>query len=237
MILPDSIEWTEIDPGIVVMGSTDRSVLFGGIGPRHEVNIGYHFKISSTPVTASEALQMINSSEAEEASESEWELANSRGLLSAEIGTIERLADTGHDYWGKACDGRPHYGGEHALKTLRRWSKSGPVSISRTPISEVEKPEGVRLVIREDPNWEDNPPTLPTGKDNQRILFEEFVISLFAGVIPSFLWAHYHASEGYLREGWLNLIIGGIFIGVFTVLFWRPTQPTWYIKSGRMTKK
>ncbi len=237
LTLSDSIEWIEVKPGIVVMGSADRSILFGGIGPRHEVSIGYRFKISRTPVPSIEAMKIIQSSEADVASESEWELANSRGLLSAEIGCIEVLEDRHHGYWGKICDGRPHYGGNRGLKNLRHWSKSGPVSIQRPTLSEDGKTESVRLVIREDPVWSDNPLAIPIRKDNQRIMVEEALISLFLGVIPSFIWAYHNAGDGYLREGWLNLIMGGIFFGLFTSLFWRPKQPTWHVKSGTMIKK
>ena len=235
--MPGSIEWADVEPGMVVMGSANRSILFGGIGPRHEVSIGYRFKISRIPVPSSEAFMIIKSSEAEIASESEWELANSRGLLSAEIGCIEVLEDRHHGYWGKICDGRPHYGGNRGLKNLRHWSKSGPVSIQRPTLSEDGKTESVRLVIREDPVWSDNPLAIPIKKDNQRIMVEEALISLFLGVIPSFIWAYHNAGDGYLREGWLNLIMGGIFFGLFTSLFWRPKQPTWHVKSGTMIKK
>ena len=237
LTLSGSVEWIEVKPGVVAVGSSNRSILFGGIGPRHEVSIGYRFKISRTPVPSIEALEIIQSSEADVASESEWELANSRGLLSAEIGLIEGLEDRYHDYWGKACDGRPHYGGNRGLHSLRHWSKNGPVSIQRSPLSEAGKTKSVRLVIREDPDWSDNPPTIPIRKDNQRIILEEAIISLLLGVFPSFIWAYYNASDGYLREGWLNLTIGGIFLGLFTSLFWRPKQPKWSIKSGRMLKK
>ena len=237
LILSASIEWANVKPGMVVMGSADRSILFGGIGPRHEISIEYSFKISRIPVPSSEALQIIQSSEADIASESEWELANSRGLLSAEIGCIERLEDRHHGYWGKICDGRPHYGVNRGLQNLRRWSKSGPVPIQRPTLSEAEKTESVRLVIRADPDWSDNSLAIPIRKDNQRIILEEALISLFFGVLPSFIWAYFNASDGYIREGWLNLIFGGIFFGLFTSLFWRPKQPTWHIKSGRMINK
>ena len=237
LILPGSIEWANVKPGMVVMGSADRSILFGGIGPRHEVSIGYSFKISRIPVPSNEALKIIQSSEADIASESEWELANSRGLLCAEIGCIEGLEDRHHGYWGKICDGRPHYDVNRGLQNLRHWSKSGPVPIQRPTLSEAEETESVRLVIREDPDWSDNSLAIPIRKDNQRIVFEEALISLFLGVLPSFLWAYYNASDGYIREGWLNLILGGIFFGLFTSLFWRPKQPTWHIKSGRMISK
>ena len=109
--------------------------------------------------------------------------------------------------------------------------------IQRPTLSEAEETESVRLVIREDPDWSDNSLAIPIRKDNQRIVFEEALISLFLGVLPSFLWAYYNASDGYIREGWLNLILGGIFFGLFTSLFWRPKQPTWHIKSGRMISK
>ncbi|MCH2639887.1 MAG: hypothetical protein MKZ60_01765 [Candidatus Thalassarchaeum sp.] len=179
-----SIEWADVKPGMVVMGSANRSILFGGIGPRHEVSIGYRFKISRIPVPSSEALKIIQTSEADIASESEWELANSRGLLSAEIGCIERLEDRHHGYWGKICDGRPHYGVNSGLQNLRHWSKSGPVSIQRPTLSEAEKTESVRLVIREDPNWSDDPLAIPIRKDNQRIILEEALISLFWEFFP-----------------------------------------------------
>ena len=182
-------------------------------------------------------MKIIQSSEADIASESEWELANSRGLLSAEIGCIEGLEDRHHGYWGKICDGRPHYGVNRGLQNLRHWSKSGPVPIQRPTLSEAEETESVRLVIREDSDWSDNSLAIPIRKDNQRIVIEEALISLFFGVLPSFIWAYYNASEGYIREGWLNLILGGIFFGLFTSLFWRPKQPTWHIKSGRMINK
>ena len=83
-----SIEWADVKPGMVVMGSANRSILFGGIGPRHEVSIGYRFKISRIPVPSSAALKIMQTSEADIASVSEWELANSRCLLFAEIGCI-----------------------------------------------------------------------------------------------------------------------------------------------------
>ena len=109
--------------------------------------------------------------------------------------------------------------------------------IQRPTLSEAEETESVRLVIREDSDWSDNSLAIPIRKDNQRIVIEEALISLFFGVLPSFIWAYYNASEGYIREGWLNLILGGIFFGLFTSLFWRPKQPTWHIKSGRMINK
>ena len=44
------IQWIDVKPGKVFIGSDNRSVLFGGIGPRHEVKIDYNFEISFLPV-------------------------------------------------------------------------------------------------------------------------------------------------------------------------------------------
>jgi hypothetical protein len=69
--------------------------------------------------------------------------------------------------------------------------------------------------------------------DKYRLLSEELIISLIFGIIPSFIWASFNASPGYISEGWLNLIFGGLFIGVFTIIFWRPRTKTWTVDQMR----
>ena len=91
--------------------------------------------------------------------------------------------------------------------------------------------------MRDSPEWSKDPPRIPTKKDNSRIVAEEAAISLLVGVIPSFVWAYFNASNGYIRDGWLNLVFGGIFVGILTMVFWRPRQPTWRIESGRMSAR
>ncbi len=230
------IQWADVKPGSVVMGSDDRSVLFGGIGPRHEVSIDYSFRISASPVESEEAARLIRDSEVEVASESEWELAHSRGLLFANEGTTEELADLAKDYWGKACDGRPHEGKGPSPMILRKWGPGRPspyVSFpGQGPVS-----SGVRLVIRDSHSWDDSPPRIPAKRNNSRLLAEEVAISLSLGVIPSFVWAYINASDGYIRDGWLNLVIGGVFVGFLTMVFWRPRQPTWRIENGMMSPR
>tara|TARA_Y100000588_G_scaffold352978_1_gene406054 strand:- start:149 stop:871 length:723 start_codon:yes stop_codon:yes gene_type:complete len=230
------IQWADVEPGTVVMGSDDRSVLFGGMGPRHEVSIGYAFRISTRPVEHKDAASLVISSEAEVASESEWELANSQGMISAEDDAIEELADSAQNYWGKVCDGRPHINQSSSPKILRKWATGGPTPSISFPGQGAE-PYGVRLVMRDSPEWSKDPPRIPTKKDNSRIVAEEAAISLLVGVIPSFVWAYFNASNGYIRDGWLNLVFGGIFVGVLTMVFWRPRQPTWRIESGRMSAR
>ena len=236
VILPSTVEWADVEPGSVLMGSDNRSVLFGGIGPKHEVVIQYPFRISTRPVPLEEADRMIESSDVEIASESEWELAHSRGLLLAGEGATEILADTAQDYWGKACDGRPHRARGQTPNLLRVWLKGIPAQRLQFPV-QGSSPSKVRLVKRDFSGWAEEPPRLPSSRNSSRILKEEVVICLFFGVIPSFAWAYFNASDGYIREAWLNLVFGGVFVGTISRLFWRPRQPTWYVGSGMMSKK
>ena len=75
-------------------------------------------------------------------------------------------------------------------------------------------------------------PKLPSSSDKSKLLFEELLISLVIGIIPSFVWAYFNASSGYISEGWLNLVFGGLFIGVFTVVFWRPRTNSWRVGNN-----
>ena len=63
-------------------------------------------------------------------------------------------------------------------------------------------------------------------------MFEEIVICALIGIIPSFVWAYFNASPGYIAEGWLNLILGGVFMGLSTAIFWRPRTPTYLENDG-----
>ena len=101
------IEWVSIPPGAVEMGSNNRSVLFGNLGPRHIFTINSPFEISKYPVESDLAREVLAQDEAHVASESEWERAMSIGAITGEIGTTEVLADSATNYWGKHCDGRP----------------------------------------------------------------------------------------------------------------------------------
>ena len=64
------IIWAKINPGEVYIGSNNRTILFGDIGPRHENKIEYSFEISSTPVKKEVAHKLLSSSEYQIASES-----------------------------------------------------------------------------------------------------------------------------------------------------------------------
>ena len=219
-----------MEPGKVFIGSDNRSVLFGGIGPRHEVKIDYNFEISFLPVNHEIAEVALQDEDCYVASESEWALAMEKKLISGE-NQVEELSDRIRgSYWLKYCDGRPFIEDNWLMKVSRTW-RSGNPSISS--IRKGEKCEYLRLVKRPKINHNDSSsPKLPASSDKSKLLFEELLISLIIGIIPSFIWAYFNASSGYISDGWLNLVFGGLFIGVFTVVFWRPRTKSWRVGNN-----
>jgi len=222
------LDWAPVEQGSAMLGSNDRSILRGGIGPRHQVKISEPFEITRYPVSPKIAQEMIKSGEAELASESEWAVSKAQGLIHAEPGTIETLADSISNYWGKPCDGRPYIGdGEITTRRVRVWSEGGILESTR-PI-DVADSYPLRLVRRPS-KYFGTPIRLPRAGDSTRILKEEAVICLVVGILPSFTWAWFNASSGYIAEGWLNLVMGGVFFGLSTAILWRPKTPT-YIQT------
>ena len=69
------IEWINVEPGKVFIGSDNRSILFGGVGPRHEIKIDYSFDISFFPVDYESAKLALQNEDCYVASESEWSLS------------------------------------------------------------------------------------------------------------------------------------------------------------------
>ena len=231
------IHWVSVEPGSVLVGSDNRSILFGGIGPRHEVSIEYPFRISGRTFDLEEIASIEQNSDMEIASDSEWELAYSRGLLSGVDGSSESLADSAIDYWGKACDGRPFINDDNSPTLIRRWKSGKAQTLTVYSSGRTGEPIAgkVRLVLRGKSGWSENPPCIPNRRNRTNLIFEEILICTIVGILPSFVWAFFNASPDYIREGWLNLLLGGVFFGLFTMLFWRPRQPTWHIESDRMT--
>ena len=222
------LDWVQVSPGSATLGSNDRSILRGGVGPRHQVKISKSFEITKNPVPANIALEMIKSGEAEVASESEWAVSNAQGQIYAELGTIETLAASASSYWGKPGDGRPwKEDGEIRIRRVRVWSERGILESTR-PI-EIADSHPLRLVRRES-KYSETPIRLPGAGDATRILKQEAVICLATGILPSFIWAWFNASPGYIAEGWLNLVMGGVFFGLSTAILWRPKTPT-YIQT------
>jgi hypothetical protein len=170
------------------------------------------------------------------ASDSEWQLAHSRGLLSGVDGSSESVADSTQDYWGKACDGRPFVNDANSPTLIRRWrsGKAQTITVYSTGINRDPIADGVRMVVREQSGWKENPPLIPNRRNRKEVIIEEILICLIVGILPSFVWAFFNASPDYIREGWLNLVLGGALFSLFTMIFWRPRQPNWRIESDRM---
>ena len=216
-----SIEWVPVTPGRVEIGSDNRSILFGGVGPKHMVQIKYRYSITKHPVLIELAEKLIQSKEADLASESEWQLALDQGAITGD-GELEKLSDCCKgDYWGKALDGRPHFIDDWTFHIAKKWS-SGKCKMSLLAKGSTEA-KFARLVKREDNfDLDLSPERLPTNRDITSLLKEEILIAITVGIIPSFVWAYFNASEGYIQTGWPGLVLGGIILGLSSMLFWRP---------------
>ena len=215
------IQWVTVDPGKVFIGSDNRSVLFGGIGPRHEIKTNYSFEISFFPVNYEIAELALQNEDCFVASESEWSLAMDKKLISGE-NEVEELSDRIRgSYWSKYCDGRPFIEENWLMKVSRTWSNGTP------SITSIPKGEGCKYLrlVKRTKVWvhDSSAPKLPESSDKSNLLFEELLISLIIGIIPSFIWAYFNASTGYISEGWLNLVFGGL-----SVSYTHLTLPTIY---------
>ena len=228
----ESVDWVVVEPGSTYIGSSNRTVMFGGPGPRHEVSIQYRYEISNSAIKLSEVMTSVESGEVDISSESEWQLAFDRGLISEGMG-IEVLQDRlAASYWGKICDGRPFHQRNSSLIVCREWR--GREAIPRYLPANSETEHMVRVVRRE--TREPNPmaPRLPIRPPRTATLREESLIILILGIIPSFLWALFNASPGYIETGWPGLVLGGLILGLLTGIIWRPTQPTWWSEGSQM---
>ena len=185
------------------------------------VEIGYRYSISKHPVAIAEAENLIESKEAGLASESEWKLALDQGVIFGNQ-ELEKLSDCCKgNYWGKALDGRSHSEDDWTFLIAKQWSSGKPTT--RLLAKGSEQTNFVRLVKLEDITESTLiPQRLPLNRDTARILKEEILIALFVGIIPSFVWAYFNASEGYIQTGWPGLVFGGLILGLFSMILWRP---------------
>jgi hypothetical protein len=216
-----TIEWVPVTPGRAIVGSDNRSILFGGVGPKHMIEINYSFSISKNPVAIADAEKLIEDKEAQLCSESEWELAYQKGLIYGGQ-ELEKLSDRCNgNYWGKSLDGRPYWVDDWSFRITKQWSSGKPET--KLIARDSEESKFARLVrYQDDQYYNQNPKTLPKTRDIVVLLKEEFLIAFFIGIIPSFVWAYFNASPGYIRSGWPGLVFGGIILGLFSMIFWRP---------------
>ena len=228
----DDIEWTRVDPGSTYLGSNNRAIIFGAPGPRHEVSIQHSYEISKEAIPLSKALALCEASELSISSESEWQLAYDRGLIREGKG-IEVLEDRiSSSYWGKVCDGRAFLPDGSSLEVCREWARDKATPRYLPLTSSVGKL--ARIVRRGSRDKNPISPRLPKSPPTSRILLEEISIIIILGIIPSFLWAYFNASPGYIETGWPGLILGGVILGILSGLLWRPKQPTWWVKGSKM---
>jgi|TARA_B110000495_G_C22994176_1_gene585810 hypothetical protein len=222
------IEWVGVDPGRAEIGSQNRSILFGDAGPRHMVELKYDFEISKTPVHIDEAKTLLESNDCEVASESEWQLAFEQGAVEGSD-ELEKLSDRFRgDYWGKELDGRPISLEDWTFRIAKKWKDGVPKTCLIN--SQQSEPEYVRLKRFEQLSERDtNPPRLPSQRDTAKLIREEVLVVIIAGVTPSFIWAYFNATEGYIQTGWPGLILGGIILGLATGIFWRPKTTSYRI--------
>jgi len=230
------IDWESNDGGIVTIGGSRRGVLFGEFGPKHECFVP-SFEITSQAFSRQDIEQMFPGEGPIESrlldfslrfpTEGEWELAFSNNQLTS-IDRIEILVDRipERGYWGQPTDGRPK--GPLGLQSIRDWGiqKDGK---PKSGILFEEKNNALFRLVRHDSEdnekWNDSGDPLPIGPNPIRRFIEEVMIATILGIIPSFVWAFFNASSGYIREGWPGLVLGGLFIGVFSAIFWRPSYP------------
>jgi hypothetical protein len=174
-------------------------------------------------------------------SEAEWALATKQGAIGPGDVQVEVLSDRPprSGYWGAPCNGQPwihsvRAGGvsDHSAHTTRVWRGSGTMR-GATPRG-VSRPQmGFRLVRSTTPESELNMPNSPSQKD---LLIRESTFALLIGILPSFTWAYFNASERYLSESWLNIAVGGIFFSLMTAFLWRPKTPSYSIQDGKVCR-
>ena len=231
---PSEIAWVSNDGGIVTIGGSRRGVLFGQLGPKHECLIP-SFEITSRVFTIKEIHHMFPGEGPIEdillhhslrfPTEGEWELAFRNEQLEStdeiEI-LVDRIPERG--YWGQPTDGRPK--GPDGFHSIRDWKTDNDGKPKPRLLFEENQNVVFRLVRHHfHKNWTEDGDTLPSGPDPVRRFAEELVIATILGIIPSFVWAFFNASSGYIRGGWPGLVLGGLFIGVFSAIFWRPSYP------------
>ena len=122
-----NVEWEIINPGRILLGTNNRTILFGGIGPRHEVKIDYQFEICKYPLKK-EICEKLLLEGCEIASESEWFLALNQNKIFGN-NEIEEFSDKiNNSYWGKICDGSPFISDDWIFRLGCEW-KSGKNNI------------------------------------------------------------------------------------------------------------
>ncbi len=187
---------------------------------------------------------LVGSGDLRPPSEAEWSLAEKQGVACKFDVAVELLADRPpkSGYWGAPCDGRPWVaqpkaGGAPipAAHVTRVWQgRDGVRGTARgTTPREVTRPQmGFRLVrLSEQAYSTSEPPRMPGPAPTSSLLVREAIIALIIGIIPSFTWAWFNASPGYIFDSWLNLVVGGLFVSALSAFVWRPRSKIWRLNE------
>ena len=264
-MIKTELDFVKINAGDIHLGTNRGGLFFAADRPRHQVKIEYSFYISEkcipvefwneifieeksipnydkmTHKDMERFFELLNKKDQQFKyrlpSESEWELAKSKGILTnIPDKNGELLADQPHvSYWGAPCDGspwlekNPKAAGFSMQLIKTRTSKKGfshhklhnenirfrIIKLNHDPINTVSR-------------------TLPKEFDRLEILKREFLMAILIGIIPSFIWAYFNASPGYILTGFGNLILGGVFFSLITGLIIRPKHASLEFKQNNL---
>jgi len=174
-------------------------------------------------------------------SEAEWALAESQGAITQGGVEVEVLSDRPPrgGYWGAPCDGRPwvpplRAGGvsDYTAHITRIWHSSGTIR-GATPRGVSRPKMGFRLVRTSGYKGD---LAMPKAPRRSELFMRESIFAIFIGIIPSFTWAYFNASDKYISESWLNIAFGGVFFSLMTAMLWRPKTPSFHVIDGKMRR-
>ena len=172
-------------------------------------------------------------------SESEWELVKSQNIIiNLPHKNGELIADQPHvSYWGAPCNGAPWL--EKNPKAAGYSMQLTKTSRSKRGISQHKSHKNkirFRIVKLPVEHLDLIEKVLPKDFDRLELLKREVIIAIFIGIIPSFIWAYFNASSGYIISGFGNLVLGGVFFSLITGLIIRPRHASLEFLEGNLIR-
>ncbi len=170
-------------------------------------------------------------------SESEWELAKSqKNILNMPNNNGELIADQPHvSYWGAPCNGTPW--SEENPKAAGYSMQLTKTSNSKRGISQHKSHNDkirFRIIKLPKEHLDSIENVLPKEFDRLELVKREVIIATLIGIIPSFIWAYFNASPGYIVSSFGNLILGGVFFSLITGLIIRPRHASLEFSQGKL---
>jgi len=169
--------------------------------------------------------------------QSEWIHARNCEQIILQTGMKEILADAvSSNYRGAMMDGRPRrFEGRGPMQwhtaTMEIHPKNPAIyALSSAPMDRENAGLSVRLVVT--PIRQGSPRIVPKSADYGANIRSELFWTTMLGVIPSFAIPWFRGLGGYVFEGWVNLLFGGLCVGFVTGAFWRPRRPVITYENG-----